>query len=215
MCESTGSYISLVLAKNRVESGDVTQVDRELASTRHIMTECKSGHLQYMYSIVCGVNYLCVTRKSIRTNCHSMQNIVKNMRFCNVYSITSGFCPCAARTRLFGLINTPNGALCAPCPSQLRCSPKNKKVYQKQNASFLARTRAARGVYLSTGLSCTLLSYIAPSWSTLHPPKLRCTLMSYTAPYWATLHPTKLWCIQLSYAAPAELSRTLLSYGAP
>ncbi len=131
--------------------------------------------------------------------------------------------PCAARTRLFGLINTPNGPLRAPRPSQLCCSPKNKKIFQKHNASFLARTRAARGVYLSTGLSFTLLSYIAPSWSTLHPPELRCTLMSHSAPYWATLQPTKLYCIHLSYAAhpawaklrPSELSCTLLSYAAP
>jgi hypothetical protein len=49
--------------------------------------------------------------------------------------------PCAARTRLFGLINTPKGALRAPRPSQLRCFifiPKNKKItyFQKQKASL-------------------------------------------------------------------------------
>ncbi len=42
---------------------------------------------------------------------------------------------------------------------------------------------AARGVYLSTGLSWTLLSYIAPYWATLHPPELRGNLMRYAAPY--------------------------------
>ena len=38
--------------------------------------------------------------------------------------------PCAARTRLFGLIATPNGALRTPRPSQLRCSPKINKIYR-------------------------------------------------------------------------------------
>jgi hypothetical protein len=55
------------------------------------------------------------------------------------------------------------------------------------------------GVYLYTGLSCTLLSYIASYWATLHPPELlrhpnerRCTLLSYAAPYEAMLHSTEL-----------------------
>ncbi len=39
------------------------------------------------------------------------------------------------------------------------------------------------GAFISTGLSCTLLSYIAPYLATMHPPELRATLMSYTAPY--------------------------------
>jgi hypothetical protein len=41
---------------------------------------------------------------------------------------------------------------------------KFKKInyFQKQNASLQAQTRAARDVYLSTGLSRTLLSYVAP-----------------------------------------------------
>jgi hypothetical protein len=77
---------------------------------------------------------------------------------------------------------------CAPPtrPSQLRCFFffKNKKIsyfpkqnaslqasysskikityFPKQNASLQAQTRAARDVYLSTGLSFTLLCYIAP-----------------------------------------------------
>jgi hypothetical protein len=71
---------------------------------------------------------------------------------------------------------------------------KKMNYFQKQNASLLAQTQTRRGVYLSTGLSWTLLSYIASYWATLHPPELRCTLMSYTAPYWDTLYP-------LSYAA--------------
>ncbi len=47
--------------------------------------------------------------------------------------------PCAARTRLFGLIATPNRALRAPHPSQLRCF-------------FYVFTRAAcvKGLFLST-----------------------------------------------------------------
>ena len=81
------------------------------------------------------------------------------------YLRTSGFWPrvrararpCAARTRLFGLIDMPNGAL--------RALP----AYRSFAASYLppktlsqARTRSARGcLYLSIGLSCTLLSYIA------------------------------------------------------
>ncbi len=82
-----------------------------------------------------------------------------------------------------------------------------------------AQTRAARDVYLSTGLSCTLLSYIAPYRATLQPPELRCAL------FWATLHHVELRCTLLSYAAfnwamlnygsPSELSCTLLSYIAP
>ncbi len=36
--------------------------------------------------------------------------------------------------------------------------------------------------YTPTQLSCTLLSYVARYWTTLHP-------LSYAAPYWATLHP--------------------------
>jgi len=96
----------------------------------------------------------------------------------------------------------PNGALRAPRPWQLRCflfiPQKYGNYFQKQIASLLAQTR----VYLSAGLSCTLLSYFASYWATLHPPELHWNLISYTAPYWATLHPTMLCCIQLSYTAP-------------
>jgi hypothetical protein len=76
----------------------------------------------------------------------------------------------AARTRLFGLINTPKRALRASpsarsiAASLLLVHPPEIKItyFQKQKASLQAQTRAARGVYLTTGLSCTLLSYIAP-----------------------------------------------------
>jgi hypothetical protein len=95
-----------------------------------------------------------------------------------------------------------------PRPSQLRCSPKIN-YFQKQNAFLQAQTRAARGVYLSTGLIYTLLSYTAPYWATMHPPELRCTLLSYTAPFWAMLHP--IWAT----LHPSELSCTLLNYTAP
>ncbi len=55
--------------------------------------------------------------------------------------------------------------------------PKNKnKIFQKQNVFLQARTRAARGIYFSTGLSCTLLSYAATYWASLHP-------LSCAAPY--------------------------------
>jgi hypothetical protein len=72
--------------------------------------------------------------------------------------------PLHLRNRLFGLIATPNGALRVP-PAHLSfaASPKSKKNIPETKCFLLARTRAARGVYLSTGLSCNLLSYIAPS----------------------------------------------------
>ncbi len=108
------------------------------------------------------------------------------------YYVTSGFLPRvrarALRAPVFlGSLPHLTGR-CAPPPrpSQLRYSLKNKKTFQKQNASLLGRTRAARGrayTYLSTGLSCTHMSYIAPYWATMHPPELRCTLLSYAAPY--------------------------------
>ncbi len=66
------------------------------------------------------------------------------------------------------------------------------------------------------GAGCTLLSYKAPYWATLHPTMLRCTppwvynasselrrtLLSYAKPYLATLHPTDLRYTLLSFAAP-------------
>jgi hypothetical protein len=55
---------------------------------------------------------------------------------------------------------------CAPPPvhrSFAASSSSKIKIsyFPKQNASLQAQTRAARDVYLSTGLSCTLLSYMA------------------------------------------------------
>ncbi len=137
--------------------------------------------------------------------------------FPNSWVLASRARPCAARTRLFGLITTPNGALRAPRPSQLRCSPQNKKInyFQKQNVFLQAQTRAARGIYFSTGLICTLLSYAAPYWATLHPRELRCTPVSYAAPPWATLHPRELRCTLLSYAAPYWATLHTKSYAAP
>ncbi len=43
-------------------------------------------------------------------------------------------------------------------------------------------------IALATDLRCTILSYAAPYWVTLHP------ILSYAAPYWAKLHPTELSC---------------------
>jgi hypothetical protein len=84
------------------------------------------------------------------------------------YTCTSGFWPRirarALRAPVFlGSLHGKRGA--ARPPSQLRCSPKNKEnnYFQKQNTSLQAKTRVARGVCFSIGLSCTLLSYITPS----------------------------------------------------
>jgi hypothetical protein len=106
-----------------------------------------------------------------------------------------------------------------------RCAPL---AYRSFAASYLspkafpqARTRSARGEYLSIGLSCTLLSYIASYEATLHLPELRCTLMNNTAPYWATLYPlsyvhlTELHCTLCAILHPSELRCTLLSYAEP
>ncbi len=54
----------------------------------------------------------------------------------------------------------------------------------------------------ATGLCCTLLGCVEPQelrctlWAKLH-----CTLLSYAAPYWVTLHPSELRCTLLSYAS--------------
>jgi hypothetical protein len=58
----------------------------------------------------------------------------------------------------------------------LRAPPAHRSFaasYLPPKAYPQAQTLAARGVYLSIGLSCTLLSYIA---------ELRCTLLSSAAP---------------------------------
>ncbi len=65
--------------------------------------------------------------------------------------------------------------------------------------SYLAPSELGFSPYLAllynSKLSFILLSYPAPS-------KLGCTLLSYAAPYWATLHPSELEVHPLSYAAP-------------
>ncbi len=113
----------------------------------------------------------------------------------HIYSKTSGFWPRvrarALRAPVFlGLLTCQTGR-CAPPPpiaaSLLLIYP------QKLSLRPL-------GVYLSIGQSCTLLSYIASYWATLHPPdvhpnELRCTLLSYAVPLryaafnWVMLHP--------------------------
>ncbi len=140
-------------------------------------------------------------------------------RFCNCYTITSGFWPRvrarALRAPVFlGPLPRLTGR-CAPRPSQLRYSPPTKKSTISRNKMLPFWPPGS--VYFSTGLRCTPLSYIASYWVTLHPFEFRCTLLSYAAPYWATLHPTMLCCIQLSYLCrtQSELSCILLSYAAP
>ncbi len=88
--------------------------------------------------------------------------------FCN----TSGFWPRvrarALRAPVFLGSLTRQKGRCAPPPVRrsfaASYSSKIKITYfPKQNAYLQTQTRAARDVDLSTGLSCTLLSYIAPS----------------------------------------------------
>jgi hypothetical protein len=72
------------------------------------------------------------------------------------YSILVGFGhACAARTRHFDLIATINGALRAPPPIAASL------LLFIQQSFPSGPNSAARGVYLSFGLNCTLLSYIA------------------------------------------------------
>jgi hypothetical protein len=76
-----------------------------------------------------------------------------------LYYKTSGFCTrvraraCAARTRLSERNATPNGALRAPHPSQLRCFIFiGQKIYYFQKLKLPSgRPQAARVEYLSTG----------------------------------------------------------------
>ena len=76
--------------------------------------------------------------------------------------LTSGFWPrVRARAlrafRFFGLKTRQTGRCAPPANGSFAASytsPKNN-YFQKQIASLLAQTRAAKGVYLSTGLSCT------------------------------------------------------------
>ncbi len=80
------------------------------------------------------------------------------------------------------------GRCAPPRTSQIRCflfTPQNFPSGLSQGC-----------VYLSIGLSCTLLSYIASYWATLvhtksyaAPSELSWILLSYVAPFWATLDP--------------------------
>jgi hypothetical protein len=92
------------------------------------------------------------------------------------FFLTSGFWPRvrarALRAPVFlGPLKRQTGAA-RPPPSQLRCSPKNKKInyFQKQNVSLQALIWAARDVRKSF------------YWVKLHPNELHCTLLSYDAP---------------------------------
>jgi hypothetical protein len=90
------------------------------------------------------------------------------------------------------------GRCAPPRPSQLRCF-----LFTPQNFPSGPNSGSQGCVYLSIGLSCTLLSYIASYWATLVHPKsyaapseLSWILLSYVAPFWATLDPiySKLSC---------------------
>ncbi len=92
----------------------------------------------------------------------------------------------------------------APAHRSFAATPEIKKIdlFPETKCFPSGPNWGRQGRIFSTGLSCTLLSYMASYWATLHTFELRCPLLSYAAPYWASLHPTKLCCIQLSYAAP-------------
>jgi hypothetical protein len=107
---------------------------------------------------------------------------------------TSGFWPrmCARALRAPVFLSSlphPTGR-CAPLPpSQLRCSPQNKKLFPKTKC-------------LPSGPNSGRQGHIFFHWAKLHPTELRCTLLSFAAPRWATLHPRELRCTLLSFAAP-------------
>jgi hypothetical protein len=90
---------------------------------------------------------------------------------------------------LFGIINPPNGTLLTtpppPPPSQLRCSATPKIIFFTISRNKMLSVRPELGppwgVYFYIGLHCTLLSYAAPFWATLHPNELCCTLLTYAA----------------------------------
>ncbi len=98
----------------------------------------------------------------------------------------------------FRLINMQNGALRAPPP----IAASLLLIYTPK-LSLRPELGQSGVVYLSIGLSCTFLSYIASYWATLVHPKsyaapseLSWILLSYVAPFWATLDPiySKLSC---------------------
>ncbi len=105
---------------------------------------------------------------------------------------TSGFWPRvrarALRAPVFsGSLPHQPGRCAPPRLSQLRCflfdPPKIKKltISRNKNASLQDQTWAARGVYLSTGLSCTLLSYAIPYYRKL------CCILRAICTLWAKL----------------------------
>ncbi len=127
---------------------------------------------------------------------------------------------CVARTRLFELINTPNGALRATAHRSFAASyssPKNKKIiyFLKKMLSFRSEQGPPGAFIFPIGdaatywATCTLLYDAALSWA------IHCTLISGGEPNWSTLHPTKLCFIQLSYAAPYLSYAASKNYVAP
>ena len=69
----------------------------------------------------------------------------------------------ALRAPVFlGSLNAKRALRAPPIAATLLPQKLKINYFQKHNAFLQALTRAARGVYLSTGLSCTLMSYIAP-----------------------------------------------------
>ena len=81
--------------------------------------------------------------------------------------MTSGFWPRvrarALRAPVFlDSLRRPTGRYAPPAHRSFAAPLKIKICYfQKQNVFLQAQTRAAWGIHFSTGLSCTLLSYIA------------------------------------------------------
>ncbi len=90
------------------------------------------------------------------------------------YRVLVGFGRACAHPSFRTHCHTNRGAARPPPrPSQLRCflfdpqKIKKSTISRNKNASLQDQTRAARGVYLSTGLSCTLLSYAIPYYGKL------------------------------------------------
>ena len=83
--------------------------------------------------------------------------------------------PCAARTRLFWLIDTPNGALHAPpCPSQLRCFLLDLQIYKICKVLTYEEYRAVSGVFQNidppTPFHSASVSSPAPKAGGTHSP---------------------------------------------
>jgi hypothetical protein len=84
------------------------------------------------------------------------RNQLRTKRGSRIFQKLVGFgrtcAPCAALTRRFGRINTPQGALRAPRPLQLRCFlfiPKNTKLTVSRNKMLPFRPELGpSGVYI-------------------------------------------------------------------